>query len=416
MKVCMIYYSGFDPLLKRDVDAHIDRGDEVDVICYGKDNQGSERYGRKGQIHRLFTREYNEKHPLQYLLKIGYFFILASKKVFTLHIRKRFDLVHVVSPPDFMAFAALLPKILGAKVILNIHDIVPEFYMRKFGASDKWLVIKALQLIEKICCRLCDHVFTVTEIWRRRLISRRSVLESKCSVLMNVADDRLVNLAKEKNVKSSSGFKLLYPGNLGEHFGVETLIRAIALAKMAISSIRLDVYGDGLQRTFLKYLTESLGVEDKVSFNGYIPIGLLFEKMRECNVGVVPTLDGVFAGEALSGKSLEFIALETPIIISRTAASEYYYNDSMVRFFRPGDHEDLARCIIELYNNPTKREELIKNAKTFNNVHNWQRYREIYSSTVDSLFKNQEKGSKKEGARRKAASNNGLREKWSMPK
>ena len=44
-------------------------------------------------------------------------------------------MIHVHSVPDFLVFAALVPKLLGARIILDIHDILPEFYASKFGAS-----------------------------------------------------------------------------------------------------------------------------------------------------------------------------------------------------------------------------------------------------------------------------------------
>ena len=254
------------------------------------------------------------------------------------HLREKYDLVHVVSPPDFMVFAGIIPKLLGAKVILNIHDIVPEFYMRKFGVNEKHIVAKILRFIEKVCCHFSDHVLTVTHIWRDKLIDRTGIPESKCTVFMNVPDDKLVNVTEDKETARNSHFRLLYPGNLGEHFGVESLIRAISIAKNEISSIQLDIYGDGAQKDYLKNLARRLDVEKVINFHSLIPLEELVSVMRQADIGVVPTLDGVFAGEALSGKSLEFLALGTPIIVSRTTSTEYYYNDKMVMFFKPGDH------------------------------------------------------------------------------
>jgi glycosyltransferase involved in cell wall biosynthesis len=107
--------------------------------------------------------------------------------------------------------------------------------------------------------------------------------------------------------------------------------------------------------------------------------------MRKADIGIVPTLNGVFAGEALSTKSLEFLAVGTPMIISRTTSTQYYYDDSMVMFFKPGDHYDLARCIIELYKDRYQRKALTQNAERFNQKHSWGHYKKIYLDTVDSL-------------------------------
>lgn len=285
-----------------------------------------------------------------------------------------------------MIFTAIIPRVLGAKTILNIHDIVPEFYMRKFGIEENHMMIRLLKFVEKICCHIANHVITVTDIWRNRLIGRTGISGSKCTVLMNVPDSEILNVMKETERGSSSNFRLLYPGNIGEHFGVETLIRAMPIVKAEIPSIKLEIYGEGAQRKFLQKLARDLRVDQNIDFNRYIPVEELYSIMRHVDIGVVPTLDGVFAGEALSTKSLEFLAMGTPVVISRTKVSEYYYDDSMVMFFKEGDHYDLAKRIIELYKHPERREAQVRNAKVFNEKHNWENYKRIYYRTVDRLF------------------------------
>jgi glycosyltransferase involved in cell wall biosynthesis len=390
----MIYYSNLNPLLQRDAKAFISRGDVVDLFCYGLPHEKKASPDRQLSIHRLMNRKFDEKGPLNYLLKIAYFFLIVAIKVSILHIKKPFDLIYIVSPPDFMIFTGVIPKLLGAKIVLNIHDIVPEFYMRKFGVEENHMMIKLLKFVEKICCHIANHVFTVTDIWRNRLIARTGISESKCTVLMNVPDNALIDRVLEKGMMSSKDFRLLYPGNLGEHFGVETLIRAMPIVKAEIPSIRLDIYGEGPQRDFLQTLAKDLSVDQLVSFYKYIPVEDLYLIMKQVDIGIVPTLDGIFAGEALSTKSLEFLAIGIPVVISRTKVSQFYYNDSMVMFFKQGDHSDLANCIIQLYKNPGKRKELVRNAKFFNEKHNWENYKEIYYRTVDSLCQrlNQENG------------------------
>ncbi len=385
MKVGILYYSFFNPLIFRDAKAHLDREDEVDVICYARPDEQKSIYHGRLNVHRLVQRGYDEKYPVRYLIKICYFLFLASVKILILHLKKPYDIIYVISPPDFMVFAAIVPKILGAKVIIKIHDIVPEFYMRKFGVKEKHIITKILKFVEKICCRFSDHVFTVTDIWRDKLIERTGISGLKCSVLMNVPDDKLVKLARGSEILPNRHFRLLYPGNLGEHFGAETLIRAMPLLKKDIPSVRLDIYGDGLKKKYFQKVAKMLEVDGIISFNKIIPIEELLIIMRKVDIGVVPTLDGVFSGEALSMKSLEFLAVGTPIIISRTRSSQYYYNDSMVVFFKPGDHHDLARCIIELYKDRDRRKALVRNAEQFNEKHNWDHYKRIYLGTADRL-------------------------------
>src|SRR5207247_8680052 len=59
----------------------------------------------------------------------------------TLHVKRRYDVVQVHTMPDFLVFAALIPKLLGAKIILDVHDLMPELYAAKFGVpKENWLI------------------------------------------------------------------------------------------------------------------------------------------------------------------------------------------------------------------------------------------------------------------------------------
>lgn len=389
MKVCMIYYTVHpNGTLLREAEALTERGDRVDIICLGKDKLGKLRYKDNLNIYVVQRRQFDEKGMMHYLWKYVGFFVSASFLTAFLYLRRSYKVIHVTSPPDFLVFASLVPRLLGAKVILDIHDIVPEFYMRKFNLRDEHPMIRLLKIIEKFSCWFSDHVLVVTHIWRDKLLKRSGIPQSKCTVLMNVPDDKIVSLVEKRKEVPSWKFSLLYPGSLSEHFGVEVLIRAMPLLKQEVPLIKLDIYGHGPQQEYLQNLALSLKLKDTVNFHRPVPLQKLVLIMKEIDVGIVPTSDGVFAGEALSVKSLEFLAAGVPIVISRTEASQYYYDDSMVTFFEPGNPHDLARAVIELYKNPDKRKELVRNARKFNEQHHWAHHKWVYYRVIDDLCSN----------------------------
>ena len=129
------------------------------------------------------------------------------------HARKRYDLVHVHSIPDFMVFAAALPKLTGCRIILDIHDLVPEFYADKFGVSSRSLIFKILGLVERISCRFADHVIISNHIWQKTLHSR-SVSENKCSTILNYPDPRIFHL---KKTAANGKFVIMNPGSMSWH-------------------------------------------------------------------------------------------------------------------------------------------------------------------------------------------------------
>lgn len=385
MKICMIYYAfANNNILLREAEALTDRGDQVDIICLGKEEEetGKEAYKDNLNIYKVQRRGHDEKGISAYLKKYTRFFILSSFLAGMLHIKRGYDVIHVTSPPDFFVFASLFPKLLGAKVILDIHDIVPEFFARKFSCNDEHLIVRVLKWIEKVSAKYSDHVITVTDIWKTTL-ANRSVPESKCSVLLNVPDTKIFNRANKGERPKSEKFTLLYPGNVD--FGVDILVKAMRIIKGEIPSAKLEIYGHGRSLPKLMNLAEDIGVNKFINFRNNVPRGDLVKIMQSVDVGIDPMKDGVFFGEVLSGKSLEFLEMGIPVVISRTKASEYYFDDSMVTFFEPGNHEDLARAVIELYKNPRKRLDLVNNANKFNSIHNWNKYKKIYYDILDEL-------------------------------
>ena len=48
-----------------------------------------------------------------------------------LHLKHAYDVIHVHNMPDFLVFSALFPKLLGAKVILEVQDVSPELMAAK---------------------------------------------------------------------------------------------------------------------------------------------------------------------------------------------------------------------------------------------------------------------------------------------
>ena len=139
----------------------------------------------------------------------------------------------------------------------------------------------------------------------------------------------------------------------------------------------------------LLQLTRELKLEDHVYFSKQaIPVDDVPEWINRADVGIVPKRGSTFANEALSTKLLEFVAMGVPVVVSRTKASQTYFDDSMVMFFEPENEKDLARCVIELYQSPARRKELVRNANRFNEEHNWERYKNIYYHVIDGLCRN----------------------------
>lgn len=386
MKICMLAYAFYesDNRIRRYAETLARRGDDVEVVAIGKVGALKKEVISGVKVIRLQTRVVNEKKKYQYFVRPFLFLVKSFIYVTKEHVRDPYKLIHVHSVPDFEVFAALLPKLSGAKVILDIHDIVPEFYSSKFNCGKKSLITKLLVMVERWCCKFADQVIISNDIWRD-LITTRSVSKEKCTSIINYPDTSI--FTKPENLETNSKkFVAMYPGTLNYHQGVDIAVKAIAIARNSIPEIEFHVFGAGPLLPVLENLVKELSMVDTVFLHGMLPLHEVAKKMASADLGIVPKRAEGFGNEAFSTKILEFMALGVPVIASETKIDRYYFQDDIIKFFHSGDENDLAEKIISLYTNKQERLNLAQSAYRYAIKNCWENKKEIYFNIIDSLL------------------------------
>lgn len=384
MRVCMLGYTFYeiDSRVQQYARALVERGDEVDFIGLQKLGQSAEDVVEGVRIFRIQRREFDEKSKVSYLLKLLRFFVSSSMLLSRKHLRNRYDLIHVHSVPDFLVFAACLPRLIGAKIVLDIHDVIPEFYATKFNAPPGSLSFRSLLLLEKICAAFAHHVIIANDIWREKLVSR-ALRASKCTTILNYP--RQLVRQGSKPQKPESRFIILYPGSLNYHQGVDVAIQAFALVKNSIPESEFHIYGEGAEHANIARLIQRLGLEERVFLRPYVSHEEILRIMADADLGIDPKRTDGFANEAFGGKIFEFMALGVPMVVSDTRTNKHYFNESVVRFCRGGDAEDLARSILAVHENKQATSGLVRSASEFVRGYEWDVQKLIYLGLVDSL-------------------------------
>jgi glycosyltransferase involved in cell wall biosynthesis len=388
MNVCMVTYSFYemDNRVRRYAETLARRGDTVEAVALRQPGQAPTEIIRGVRVRRIQLREPNEKGKWSYFIKVFLFLLSSTLYLSFRHLRRPYDFIHVHSIPDFEVFAALLPKLTGAKVILDIHDLVPELYTSKFNVSPNSWLRKLLLWIEKLSAAFSDHVIVANDIWHNTLVSR-SVPASKCTAILNFPDPTIF-FPRQRDARGEDRFIVLYPGTLNHHQGLDIAIRAFALVKDEIANTEFHIYGRGPDKELLRDLISELDLTDRVFLKDPLPLTQVAEVMQFSHLGVIPKRSDSFGNEAFSTKILEFMALGVPVIVADTKVDRYYFNDSVVRFFRSGDERDLAQQMLLLRHNQTLRRGLVRNADAYVRANNWDVRKAIYLDLVDSLTGN----------------------------
>ena len=384
MRVCMVSYSFYrgDTRVQQYARALVERGDEVEVLSLIREGVPREAMVDGVKVLGIQTRRRDERGPLTYLLKIVGFLIRSSIVLTRRHRARPYDLIHVHSVPDFMVFGALIPKLSGARIILDIHDILPELYASKFKVSHSTWEIRFLKFIERRSIAFAHHVIIANHLWWERLISR-SVRREKCTPICNYPDLRY--FFPHPRTRTDGKFVMMYPGTLNWHQGLDIAIKAFAKIADEAPHAEFHIYGGGPTKPLLMDLTDRLGLNGRILFHDAQPLHDIALVMSQADLAVVPKRAESFGNEAASTKVLEFMALGVPVLQSRTKVGTYYDTDSRVMFFESENVDDLAKHMRVLVGDQQLRARLVANALEYVKENNWGVKKSVYLELVDSL-------------------------------
>jgi glycosyltransferase involved in cell wall biosynthesis len=382
-KICMVTHSHYegDNRVRRYAEALVRRGDLVDVIAIAGETGSLGAEDLNGvTVHRVQYRERNERNKWDYAYRLLRFFVKSSIFITSRHHRTRYDLIHVHNVPDFLVFSAWYPKLTGVKIILDIHDIVPEFFASKFRTQAGSRYVELLKKVEKAAASFADHVIVSNDLWREKLISR-SMSKEKSSVFLNHVDPSLF-YARTKSRKDEKVI-ILFHGSSNWHQGLDIAIDAFAQLKNSVPNAEFHIYGDG-DKSELIQRVDHLGVNG-VKFCGRVPLDQIPNIVANADLGVVPKRANSFGNEAYSTKIMEFMSQGVPVVVSRTKIDSFYFDDTVVRFFTPGDAGAMAEAMREVIHDTAQREALIKGGYEYVDRHSWDVRRVDYFGLVDAL-------------------------------
>jgi glycosyltransferase involved in cell wall biosynthesis len=389
MKICMLAYSFYetDARINQYARALVERGDTVDVIALRQPGQPAHSVLDGVNVFRVQTRMINERGPLTYLFRILRFLLLSAAFIGRRHFSERYHLIHVHSVPDFLVYAAIFPKLMGTPVILDIHDVLPEFYASKFRVARGSFLFRCLVLVERLSIAFADHAVVANHLWCER-VAKRSGMPKKCSPIRNYPVRGLFN--PSIRTRGNGKFLITYPGSLNWHQGVDIAITAFAKIKDQMPDAEFHIYGEGPAKESLIQLADSLGLGSRVVFHGLLPTEQIVQVMADTDLAVEPKRVGSqFGNEALSMKIFEFMAVGVPLVVSRTKIHQYYYTDTLLKYYDSDDEAELAANMVLLRKNPELRRQQVANALKYVEAHNWDIDKYQYLGIVDSLVAKQ---------------------------
>ena len=381
-RVAMVTFSPYpyDPRPRRAVDALVGEGASIDMICLG-DESAPKREVLNGVSVLRLPIKHDRRGKFAYAYRYAAF-ILTSSAIFAWRtLRRRYDLVYVHNMPDILIVSSLFPKALGAKVVLDLHDPMPELMMTIFDAPQSGKSVQLLKRLEKWSIARADLVITVN-VACKRIFSARSCPPEKIAVVMNSPDGRIFPFrgTRSETLAENNGtrpFVIMYHGSLVERNGLDVAIEAFSQVRAAVPTAELRIFG--AKTAFLERMMDTVrnkNLHESVRYLGSRRLEDLVTEIESCDLGVIPNHRNAFTEINTPTRIFEYLALGKPVIAPSTPGIQDYFNKESLLFFEAGNPGDLAQQIEYAFSHPREVQEIVRKAQRVFQEHTWDCERE----------------------------------------
>jgi len=391
LKIAMVVFSYFpaDVRVRREAEALADIGISPDIICLRNNKEYKNEVINGVKVYRLPLRR-KRGRKISYFWSYASFIFLSFFVLTKLYIKNRYKLIHVHNMPDVLVFGAIIPKIFGSKIILDLHDPMPEVYMAKYSIDLLHPVIRLLIFFEKLSIQFSDHVITPNIAFFNLFISR-GCPESKIDIIMNSPDEKIFFRLSERNENktiNNNEFRIMYHGTIVERYGLDLALKALNKVRKKIPNITFHVFGEGdFVELFLELIKE-LKLNDIVFYHGQVPHETIPKEIELANLGLIPNKKNPFTNINMPTRIFEYLCKGKPVIVPRTKGILDYFDDSSLYFFEPGNEDDLANKILEIYVNPVKCQRILERGILVYRKYSWKKERIKFISLVTILSGN----------------------------
>lgn len=383
-RICIVrhYYYPEDPRSRREAEALAAAGHHVDILTLRHAGEPATEVVNGVHVRRLPVKHYRGS-LFHYAYEYGAFFVLTFVVLTARFLRRRYDAVQVNSLPDFLIFATAGCKLLGARIVLDMHECTPELYCTKYQVPSDHPVVRLLGWIEQRSLAFADQVITCTP-QQRDIFASRGTSPEKIAVVLNAANSAVFRPQTPEPVLWPPGgrFELVAHGLIVVRYGLDTMVQAVALLADEIPGIVLHVYGKGDYLPGMVALAGRLGVADRVIAHGFVSEEELLVGIARAHVGVIAAKRDSFRNLTHTQKMYEYVAMRKPVVIAETPAVRTHFDDSCFQFFTSDDPADLARALRDLYHNPARAVAMIEAAGERYRAYAWEAQRHIYADAV----------------------------------
>jgi len=377
-----------DPRVRREAEAVAASGRRVTVFALRRPGDPPSGFLDGVEIRRLDVQRHQGAGLVTYVGEYLSFFWRACWALLRAHRRDRYALVQVHTLPDFLVFAALPLRLSGVPVLLDLHEAMPAFFRSRFPRAGNPIVHGLLALQERLSIGAATEVMTVNQALGDRLVAIGTRADRVHVVPNSPALARFDPSSHASRVFRGDGcLRLVYAGALTPTYELDVALRGVAAfaARRPDVPVAVDLYGRGDSADRLQALAAELGIADRVTFHGRIPIEAVPTAIASADVGLAPTRRDAFTDVSLSTKIYEYAAMHRPVVASRLPLVERAFPAGALFVYEAGEPASLSAALERLVDDPAAREVAVAAAAATVRGSSWEVARAGYLTLVERL-------------------------------
>jgi glycosyltransferase involved in cell wall biosynthesis len=368
--------------VKRQAEALAEAGYEVEVLCMRSPDRPRRTVVNGIDVTSL-PASLGRSSGVRYLADYAWFFVLAGATLTRRHLRRRYAVIQVNTMPDFLVFAAAPPKLLGTRVLAYMNEPSPELAETLFGSRR---LARAMAWVEQRALRYADHAVTVTEQLKQRYVERGARADDITVVLNGAAPQALLTTWTPPPPEPRRDFTIVCHGSIEHRYGQDTIVEAVRLLRDELPDLRVVFTGRGSFVETLLGTIEEQGLDDIISFEGWVDTHRLYDLLHTAAAGIVAQKASPYSHLVSTNKMVDYWIFGLPVIASRLRAVSEMYGDDVLEYYEPGDPVDLARAIRRLHDDPARREALAAGGRLAQEQNGWMVQRQRYLGVYDGLL------------------------------
>jgi glycosyltransferase involved in cell wall biosynthesis len=330
-------------------------GHEVTLICPRAQDQCWREMINGVRVYRFPTIEAG-LHAASFVLEFFWATLVITILTLWVWIRHGMDVLHIFNPPESLFIAGLLPKLAGKMIVCDLREVSPELYLSKYENSSR-ILYNLLVWMERVLCRLSDHIIVVNESCRRVIAERNHLMPDRLSIVRQGPNlNEISPTDPDPVIRSRAGIIIAFLGVMAKQDGIDHLLLALHYLKQQFGHTDwlCVLMGSVEDQRSIESLAVKLGIYDRTWLPGYLPVHRWLPILSSADICVEPCPTSPLNSLATMQKIMDYMALGKPTVAYDLHEHRFTAGEAAL-YAVPNDPVDLARQMSRLIENANLR-------------------------------------------------------------